>query len=79
MKCLSAELSAKQAELDAERQGHSVSKAALLAQVGEAEQRKETALAALQEASASSESLKKDCEDIRVLLSSFFFLCFPDL
>lgn len=71
VKRLTAELSAKQAELDAERQGRSVSEEALHAHVGEAKRRKETTLAALKEASEKLEAFKKDREGIRVLSVSF--------
>jgi hypothetical protein len=44
---LKAELASKKVELDSERQGHQTSEMALCAQVIEAEQRRDDALAAL--------------------------------
>jgi hypothetical protein len=60
-------------ELDSEHQGRQDSERALRAQVIEVEQRRDEAMAALQESSEKSEGLKKECEGT---LSSFLFLCF---
>jgi hypothetical protein len=58
------ELASKEVELDTKRQGRQTSKRALRAQVIEAEQRKDDAMATLQESFGRSNSLKKGCEGI---------------
>jgi hypothetical protein len=72
---LKAELASKQVELEAECQGRQTTEEALCAQVGESEQRKEDALAPLEEASERSDDFKRECEGIRVLLHFVLFLC----
>ena len=71
---LKAELATKQAKLEAERQGRQVTEGPLRTQIGESEQRKNDAVAALQEASEKFEGFKKDCEGIQDL---FVFHLFP--
>ena len=61
---MKAELASRQAELEAERQGRQVTEGPLRTQIGESEQRKNDAVAALQEASNKSEGFKKDYEGI---------------
>jgi hypothetical protein len=68
---LKAELASKQVELEVERQGRQVTKEALRAHVGESEQRKDDALAALKEALERSDCFKKDSEGTRVLFCFF--------
>jgi hypothetical protein len=58
------ELASKEVELDTKRQGRQTSKRALCAQVIEAEQSKDDAMATLRESSGRSNSLKKGCEGI---------------
>jgi hypothetical protein len=70
---LKAKLASKEVELDSECQGCQDSERALRVQVIEAEQRRDEAMAALQESSEKCKGLKKECEDT---LSSFLFLCF---
>jgi hypothetical protein len=60
-------------ELDSEHQGHQDSKRVLRAQIIEAVQRRDEAMAALWDSSGKCEGLKKECEGT---LSSFLFLCF---
>jgi chromosome segregation ATPase len=74
---LKTELACKQVELESERQGCLTSKEALRAQIGELEQRKEDALAALKEASGKSDDYKRECEGISstfCVLPLFLFL-----
>jgi len=70
---LKAKLASKQAELEAERQWRQVTEGAFRAQIGESEQRKNDALAVLQEVSEKSEGFKKDYEGIRDLFIFFIF------
>jgi hypothetical protein len=69
---LKAELASKDVELDAECQGHQTSEDSLRAQIGELEQRKEDALAALREVSEKFDRLEKECEGD----PSSYMLCF---
>jgi hypothetical protein len=74
---LKAELACKQVELELERQGCRTSEEVLRAQIGESEQRKEDALAALKEASRKSDDYKREYEGIPstfCVLPLFFFL-----
>jgi hypothetical protein len=64
-----AQLASKEVELDSERQGHQDSEMALRAQIIEAEQRRDEAMAALRESSGKYEGLK-ECEGTS---SSFCF------
>jgi hypothetical protein len=57
--------------IESEHQGRWTSKEALCAQIGESEQRKEDALAALEEAYGKSNDYKRECEGI---LSTFCVL-----
>jgi hypothetical protein len=69
--------------LDTKRQGRQSSERALRAQVIEAEQRRDDAMATLQELSRKFDSLKKECEGIPssyklcflFSLISLFFIC----
>jgi hypothetical protein len=70
---LKAQLVSKEVELDSERQGCQDSERALRAQIIEAEQKRDEAMAALWESSRKCEGLKKEYEGT---LSSFLFLCF---
>jgi hypothetical protein len=58
---LKAKLASKQAELEEEHQGCQVTEVGLRTQVGESQQRKDVALAALKEASEKSNCFEKDC------------------
>jgi hypothetical protein len=69
---LKAQLASKDVELDSEHQGHQDSERAFRTQIIEAEQRRDEAMAALQESSGKCEGLK-ECEGTS---SSFLFLCF---
>jgi hypothetical protein len=77
------ELASKEVELDTERQGCQTSEMALRAQIIEAGQRRDDAMAALHELSRKSDMLEKECEGIPTsymlcfLLSriSLFFIC----
>jgi chromosome segregation ATPase len=74
---LKAELACKQVELESERQGRRTSEEDLRAHIGESEQRKEDALAALKEASRKYDDYKRECEGILstfCVLPSFLFL-----
>jgi hypothetical protein len=70
---LKAQLASKEVELDYERQGHQDSERVLRAEIIEAEQRWDEAIATLQDSSGKCEGLKKECEGTP---SSFLFLCF---
>jgi hypothetical protein len=72
---LKAQLASKEVELDYERQGRQDSERALHAQIIEAEQRRDEAMAALQESSKKCEGLK-ECEGTP---SSFCFFASPFL
>jgi hypothetical protein len=59
---LKAQLASKEMELDSERQGCQDSERVLHAQIIEAEQRRDEAMAALRDSSRKCEGLKKECE-----------------
>jgi hypothetical protein len=66
------QLASKEVELDSERQGRQDSERVLRTQIIEVEQRRDEAVATLQESSGKCEGLKKECEGTL----SFLFLCF---
>jgi hypothetical protein len=70
---LKAQLASKEVELDSERQGCQDSERVLHAQIIEAEQRTDEAMAALWDSSRKCEGLKKECEGTP---SYFLFICF---
>jgi hypothetical protein len=69
---LKAELANKEVELDIEHQGRQTSEMALRAQIIEVGQRRDDAMAILQELSRKSNMLEKECEGI----TSSYMLCF---
>jgi hypothetical protein len=78
---LKAELARKEVELYTARQGRQTLERTLRAQVMEAEQRRDDAMAALRESSGKSDGLEKECEGIPSSymicgLLSFIFLFF---
>jgi hypothetical protein len=66
-------LASKEVELDSKQQGRQDSERVLRAQIIEAKQRRDEAMAALRDSSRKCEGVKKECEGT---LSSFLFICF---